>query len=54
MISVTGAFSEGPSNLQIIANSIRKRSYMEEKIFLNSVILRRAGLYTQKRQDSLR
>ena len=53
-ISVTGAFGEGPSDPQIVANSTRKRSHMEEKIFLNPAISGRAGLYTQKSQDGSR
>ena len=53
-ISVIGAFSKSPSNLQIVANSIRKRSYIEEeRIFLRPDILDRAGLYTQKNRGSL-
>ena len=54
IILVIGIFYQDSSNLQIIANSIRKRSYIEEKrIFLRPNILDRVGLYTQKSQGSL-
>ena len=54
-ILIIGTFCKDSSNLQIIVNSTRKRSYIEEeKIILKPNISDRVGLYTQKSQDSLR